>query len=98
LRPRSEGATREKSRKSPFRAKLGLNLDETALQLTYITHEVTVTGKNLGQIYVATSGAEARLVRVAPPGYSGDGKLSSKQPLVREIRINPMDPQERRKQ
>ena len=77
--------------------KLSLKMDETALELSFVTHQVTVTGKNLGAIYKVVAEAEARLVCVAPLDFSGEARLLSHQALVRGIRIDPLDPDERRK-
>ena len=42
--------------------KLALKTDETALELSFVTHRVTITGKNLSEIYKAITEVEARLM------------------------------------
>ena len=77
--------------------KLSLKLDETALELSFVTHRVTITGKNLIEIYKAVSEAEARLVGVVSENFTEELKLPSYKALVRGIRIEPLDADERRR-
>lgn len=77
--------------------KLALKTDGTALELSYVTHRVTVTGKSLGEIYKAVADAEARLVTVVAEDFADAARLPSHKALVREIRIEPLDADERRK-
>ena len=77
--------------------KLSLKLDETALELSFVTHHVVVSGKNLAEIYNALAEAYARIVRVAADSFSIEAQLPSYKALVREIRIDPLDADERRK-
>jgi len=77
--------------------KLSLKTDGTALELSYVTHRVTVIGKNLGEIYKAVAEVEARLVTVVAEDFADAAKLPSYKALVREIRIEPLDAEERRK-
>ena len=77
--------------------KLSLKLDETALELSFVTHHVVISGKNLGEIYKAVAEAYARIVSVAPENFSAEAQLPSYKALVREIRIDPLDADERRK-
>ena len=77
--------------------KLSLKLDETALELSFITHHVVITGKNLAEIYKAIAEAYARIISVAPEGFSTEAQLPSYKALVRAIRIEPLDPDERRR-
>jgi hypothetical protein len=77
--------------------KLSLKTDGTALELSYVTHRVTVGGKNLAEIYKAVAEAEARLIAVVAEDFADEGKLPSYKALVREIRIEPLDADERSK-
>lgn len=77
--------------------KLSLKLDGTALELSYVTHRVTVLGKNLAEIYRAVAAAEARLVVVVAADFADEWNVPSYKALVREIRIEPLDTDERRK-
>ena len=77
--------------------KLSLKLDETGLELLFLTHQVAVSGKNLGEIYRTVAEAQARIVRVAPEIFTPEAKLSPNKPLVHGIRIDPVDADERRK-
>ena len=77
--------------------KLSLKLDETALEQSFVTHQVVIFGKNLGEIYKAVAEAHARIVSVTPENFSAEAQLPSYKALVRAIRINPRDADERRK-
>ncbi len=77
--------------------KLSLKTDGTALELSYVTHRVTVIGKNLAEIYKAVADVEARLVTVVAEDFADAARLPSYTALVREIRIEPLDAGERRK-
>lgn len=77
--------------------KLALSLDETSLELSFATHRVTLSGKNLAEIYTAVAEAEARLVRVVSAGFADDARLPSSRALVRGIRIEPLDPAEKQR-
>lgn len=77
--------------------KLTLKTGGTALELSYITHRVTVIGKNLDVIYKAVAEVEARLVTVVAEDFADAARLPSYMALVREIRIDPLDADERRK-
>lgn len=77
--------------------KVSLKTDGTALELSYVTHRVTVIGKNLTEIYKAVADAEARLITVVAEDFTDEWKLPSYKALVREIRIEPLDADERRK-
>lgn len=77
--------------------KLSLKTDGTALELSYVTHRVTVIGKNLAEIYKAVAEVEARLVTVVAADFADAARLPSYTALVREIRIEPLDAEERRK-
>jgi hypothetical protein len=78
--------------------KLALKVDETMLELSFVTHRVTISGKHLAEIYKAVSEAEARQVSVARADFADEAKLPSSKALVRGIRIEPLDADERRKQ
>ena len=78
--------------------KLELTLDETALELFFVTHRVTITGRSLTEIYRAVTEAEARLVRVVAADFADAAAVPSHKALVEAIRIEPLDADERRKQ
>jgi len=78
--------------------KLELTLDETALELSFVTHRVTITGRSLAEIYKAVTEVEARLVRVVAADFTAEAAVPSHKALVRAIRIEPLDADERRKQ
>ena len=77
--------------------KLTLSLDETALELSFATHRVTITGKHLAEIYTAIAEVEARIITVVSPNFTDEAPLPSYRPLVRVLRIEPLDSDERRK-
>ena len=77
--------------------KLSLKLDETALELSFFTHQVAVSGKNLAEIYKAVAEAYARIISVAPDNFSFESQLPTHKALVRGIHISPLDAEERRK-
>ena len=77
--------------------KLELTLDETALELSFITHRVTITGRSLAEIYKAVTEAEARLVQVVSADFGSEAAVPSFKALVHGIRIEPLDADERRK-
>jgi hypothetical protein len=77
--------------------KLALSLDETSLELSFATHRVTLTGKNLAEVYVAVAEGEARHVHVVAPGFSAEARLPSSRALVRGLRIEPLDAAEKQK-
>jgi len=78
--------------------KLELTLDETTLELSFVTHRVTITGRNLAEIYKAVTEAEARLVRVVSTDFADEAAVPSYKALVHGIRIEPLDADARRKQ
>jgi hypothetical protein len=77
--------------------KLALKTDETALELSFVTHQVTISGKNLSEIYKAVADVKARLVCVAPTGFSDEVSLPGHKSLIWGIRIDPLDVGERRR-
>ncbi|MBI5768675.1 MAG: hypothetical protein HZA93_12830 [Verrucomicrobia bacterium] len=77
--------------------KLSLKTDGTALELSYVTHSVVIAGKNLDVVYKAVAEVEARLVAVVAADFTDAARLPSYMALVREIRIEPLDAEERRK-
>ena len=77
--------------------KLSLKVDESMLELSFVTHRVTITGKNLAEIYVAIAEAEARVIRVVSSGFAEEAKWPSHKALVRGIRIEPLDAEEKQK-
>ena len=77
--------------------KLSLKLDETALELSFVTHHVVISGKNLAEVYKAVAEAQARIIRVVAEDYSMETKLPAHKALVHGVRIEPHDAEERRK-
>ena len=77
--------------------KLELKNDATAVELSYVTHRVMIAGRNLAEIYQAVAEAQARLVMVATTDFAGEVLMPAHRAPVREIRIEPMDAEERRK-
>lgn len=77
--------------------KLELKNDATAVELSYVTHRVMITGRNLAEIYQAVAEAQARLISVAVADFTGEFLLPAHRALVREIQIEPLDAEERRK-
>ena len=77
--------------------KLNLKLDETALELSFVTHRVTITGKNLFEIYTAIAEVEARIITVVSSNFADETRLPSYRSLVRGLRIDLLDAEEKRK-
>ena len=77
--------------------KLSLKLDETALELSFVTHHVIISGKNPGEIYKAVAEAYARILAVARESFLSETHSPSYKTLVRTIRIDPLESDERRK-
>ncbi|MEY2881211.1 MAG: hypothetical protein RLZZ15_3591 [Verrucomicrobiota bacterium] len=78
--------------------KLTLSLDETALELSFVTHRVIISGKNLAEIYTAVAEAEARVISLVAPNFADEARLPSHRSLVRALRFEPLDAAEKRKQ
>ena len=57
--------------------KLELTVDETTLELSFITHRVTIAGRSLNEIYQAVTEAEARLVRVVSSDFADEAAVPS---------------------
>ena len=77
--------------------KLTLSLDETALELSFVTHRVTITGKNLSEIYTAIAEIEARIITVISSNLADETHTPSYRSLVHGLRIDPLDAEEKRK-
>ncbi len=77
--------------------KLELKNDATAVELSFVTHRVVITGKNLTEIYRAVAEAEARLVAVLNSDFPAEARGLAPNLSVSEIRIDPLEPEERRK-
>lgn len=77
--------------------KLELKSDATAVQLSFLTHRVMITGRHLAEIYQAVAEAQARLISVTEMDFTGEFLMPAHRALVREIRIEPLDADERRK-
>ena len=69
-----------------------------SLELSFVAHRVTITGRSLTEIYRAVTEAEARLVRVVAADFADAAAVPSHKALVEGIRIEPLDADERRKQ
>ncbi len=78
--------------------KVELARDETALELSFVTHRVSGTGRKLAEIYKAVTDVEARPVRVVSNEFAGNPALPTYRALVHGIRIDALDADERRKQ
>ena len=78
--------------------KLELKNDATAVELSYVTHRVMITGRNLAEVYQAVAEAHARVISVAATDSTGEFLMPAQRALVREIRIEPLDSDERRRQ
>jgi hypothetical protein len=77
--------------------KLTLSLDETVLELSFVTHRVTISGKRLLIIYAAIAEAEARTISVVAPDYYDKERISSIHALVSGLRIEPLEENARNK-
>ena len=71
--------------------------DATAVELSFVTHRVMISGRNLAEVYQAVAEAQARLISVAAPDFAGEFIIPTHQALVREIRIDPLDSSEVRR-
>jgi hypothetical protein len=78
--------------------KLELKNDATAVELSYVTHRVMITGRNLAEVFQAVAEAQARVISVATTDFTGEFLMPPHRALVREIRIEPLDAGERRRQ
>lgn len=76
--------------------KLELSLDDTALELSFATHRVTLSGKNLAEVYTAVAEAEVCVISVAAPDFV-DARLPTYRALVRGICIEPLEPAEKQR-
>lgn len=77
--------------------KLELKNDATAVELSFVTHRVVIVGRNLDEIYQSVAEAQARMITVAETDFAGEFLMPAQRALVREIRIEPLDADERRK-
>ena len=77
--------------------KLELKNDATAVELSFVTHRVMITGRNLAEVYQAVAEAQARVISVAATDLSGEFLMLAQSALVRDIRIDPLESNERRK-
>jgi len=77
--------------------KLELKNNATAVELSYVTHRVMITGRNLAEVYQAVAEAQARVISVATTDFNGEFLMPSHRALVREIRIEPLDASELRR-
>ena len=77
--------------------KLELKNDATAVELSFVTHRVMIAGRNLAEIYQSVAEAQARVITVAETDFAGEFLMPAHRALVREIRIEPLDADDRRK-
>ena len=77
--------------------KLELKNDATAVELSFVTHRVMISGRNLAEIYQSVAEGQARVISVAATDFAGEFLMPAHRALVREIRIEPLDAEERRK-
>lgn len=77
--------------------KISLKTDKTVLELSFVSHRVTITGKSLVKIYKTETAAEARMIRVVARDFAAEATLRSYHGLMRGIRIEPLDSEERRR-
>ena len=77
--------------------KLELKNDATAVELSYVTHRVMIAGRNLAEVYQAVAEAQARVISVAATDFAGEFLMPAQSALVRDIRIDALESNERRK-
>lgn len=77
--------------------KLDLALNEEQLDLAFATHHVTVRGKNLQSMFDALSQAQATQIKVAATNFAVNAMLMSYTPFVSDIRVESLDPVDRRR-
>ncbi|MDI1248715.1 MAG: hypothetical protein PSV13_07520 [Lacunisphaera sp.] len=74
-----------------------LSEDATTCVLIFATHEISVRGRHLREVYLAVSRAQAAEVSIGQSAILRDG-ATYLGPLVTEIRIEPTDGQGRARQ
>jgi hypothetical protein len=67
-----------------------LSEDETNCMILFATHEISVRGRHLREVYLAVSQAQAMEVSVGQSAILRDG-ATFVGPLVTEVRIEPTD-------
>jgi hypothetical protein len=77
--------------------KLELSLDQRTLELGFATHTVTVSGWDLQEVYEAVAEGHARCIRVSERVTPGSPVRQDDRAVVAEIRIAPLDPDDRRR-
>jgi hypothetical protein len=78
--------------------KIEIALRDEQIELAFATHRVTVRGANLWRMYEAISLARATQIAVYEKDFSLEARLKTATPFVSEIRIDPLEPVERRRQ
>ena len=77
--------------------KLELSLDERMLELGFATHLVTISGRDLREIYEAVADGRARCIRLSDRATVEDVAREGNRSVVREIRIAALDPDDRKR-
>ena len=67
-----------------------LSEDETSCVISFATHEISVRGRHLREVYLAVSQAQATEVSIGQSAILRDGSTFLG-PLVTEVRIEPTD-------
>jgi len=75
-----------------------MKVDGTALELAFVTHKVTVSGKSLAEVYAAVAEAQARVINVVSPQFNETARAPAFKSIVTGIRIEPIDPEANQKQ
>lgn len=70
--------------------KVEISTDDTACDLTFATHQVGIRGRHLRELYFAVSQAQAVQISTGLASGVPDG-LPFFGPLVKEIRVEPVD-------
>ena len=78
--------------------KIEITLRDEQIELAFATHRVTVRGAHLWRMYEAISLGRATQVAVNEKDFVVDALLKTSTPSVAEIRIEPLEPAERRRQ
>ncbi len=77
--------------------KIEITTDQTWVDLSFATHQVTLRGKNLRRLYEAVSQAQAVQISVATENFAVDALLKVYTPFVSEIHVEPLALDERRR-
>ncbi|MFZ5496520.1 MAG: hypothetical protein ACOZE5_14445 [Verrucomicrobiota bacterium] len=77
--------------------KVEISTDETACELTFATHQVSIRGRHLHDVYLAVSQAQAVQISTGLASGVPEGRPFVG-PLITEIRIEPVDERDRTRQ